>query len=84
MVCDDVLYLYYAGIYIEKLIGNYSLSEKYYLIMAFLNYNKRSIFVINDIIEHDFNLNDSIKLINVLNDHNHDILNNTLKFLIEI
>lgn len=59
----------------------FELSRRYY-IMGALNYHDASIQKINKLMICKFDLDDMIQLINVLNDHNYNILNDVLKFVI--
>lgn len=68
-----------AWVYNKK--GNYELSRRYY-VMSALHNNKISIEEINRIMEWDFDLDDSVKLANVLSNHNQDVLNDILKFVV--
>lgn len=63
-------------------IHKYESSEYYYILSA-LNYNKLAIYMVNTIIASKFDLNNSVKLFHVLNDHNRNILNDVLKFLVK-
>lgn len=56
--------------------------SRYYHVMGAINHHERSIKKANEIIKCTFNLDDSVKLINVLNDHNYNILNDVLKFIV--
>lgn len=55
--------------------------SRYYHIISALNNHGKSIKEINKILIYDFELSDSIKLINVLSDHNQNVLNDVLKFI---
>lgn len=71
----------YGLAWLYEIQQKYELSRYYYMLNA-MNYYHQSIVKMNEIIECDFNLDDSIKLINILNDHNQNVFNGVLKFII--
>lgn len=67
-----------AWLYAKK--GDSELSKRYY-VMGAVNHHEMSIMKINELIIHNFDLDCSIKLFDVLNYHNHNIMNDVLKFV---
>lgn len=68
----------YELAYLYRDFKKYELS-KHYFIMGARNYHERSTKKINKILTNHFKLDDFIKSLDILNDHNKEILNDVLK-----